>query len=59
MRFACVTSLRVEGKQTHILRVPKTLPETAISKVLPLGINVYSFDSFLAYPSRPSDPLAT
>jgi hypothetical protein len=26
VRFACVTSLRVEWKQTYILRKPKTLP---------------------------------
>jgi hypothetical protein len=25
VRFGCVTMLRVEGKQTHILRKPKTL----------------------------------
>jgi hypothetical protein len=49
MRFAYVTILRVEGKQMHILRNPKTFTdigtETASYKVLPLGNNFYSMDS--------------
>jgi hypothetical protein len=60
--FALVTSLRVEGKQTHILCKPKTLPETASYKVLPLRNNIYSMDSIcflIRYSSHPSDPLAT
>jgi hypothetical protein len=46
VRFAYITSLRVEGKQTHILCKPKTLgTETASYKVLPLENNVYSLDN--------------
>jgi hypothetical protein len=42
--FAYVTSLRVEGKQTYILRKPKTSLE-ARCNVLPLGNNLYSSNS--------------
>jgi hypothetical protein len=58
VRFAYVTSLRVEGKQTHILCRPKILPtgtETARNKLLPLGNNVYSMDS--TYASLSATPL--
>jgi hypothetical protein len=54
VRFAYVTSLWVEGKQTHILCKPKDIidtgNETASYKVLPLGNNVYNIDQpFLTF----------
>jgi glycopeptide antibiotics resistance protein len=58
--FAYVTSLRVEGKQTHILRKTKITDigtETASYKVLSLGNNVYSMDRkffLICFPSNPT-----
>jgi hypothetical protein len=61
--FACVTSLRVKGRQTHFLCKPDITDigtKTARYKVLPLGNNVYIVDSICSltwYPSHPSDHL--
>lgn len=62
--FAYITSLWVEGKQTHIPCKADTTnigTETASYKVLPLGSNVYSLDSMhliICYPSHPCDSIA-
>jgi hypothetical protein len=44
VRFNYVTSLRVEGKQTHIKGITDIRTETASYKAMPLG-KVYSMDS--------------
>jgi hypothetical protein len=60
VRFAYVTSLWVEGKQTRVLRKSKTVNDvTATFEVLPLGINVCSYGRkfFLICYCHPSDHL--
>jgi hypothetical protein len=59
VRFAYVTSLFVEGKQTHMLCKPYRIgTETASYKVLSLGNNVYSMDRICFLICYPSDPLS-
>jgi hypothetical protein len=59
VRFAYVTSLLVEGKQTHKRQKPKTLPDTVSYKVLPLvNVFVWTVSFFTNCPSHTSDPLS-
>jgi hypothetical protein len=63
VRFAYVNNLRAEGKQTHILCKPKTLPTKELrqraTKCFRWEI-MFSFDQYMLrylLPSHPSDPL--
>jgi hypothetical protein len=65
VRFAYVTSFRLEGKQTHMLCEPKTLPTKELgqraTKYCRWEIMFYSSDSIcflICYPSYSSDNLA-